>query len=79
MIMMIAPDYVVCQKEGAQGKEEEGGRRNGGTTGADAPIGPTWSEVSDARNRRKYGGWCWILIHRRDMIIVCPSLFEHSP
>ena len=73
MMMMIAPYCLVCQKEGAQGEEEEeaGGRRRGGQTGipmpdADVPTGPTRLEMSsDARNRRKHGRWCGVLIHRR--------------
>ena len=70
--MMVAPNSLVRQKEGAQGKEEEeaGGRRRIGsvetkTPGADAPTGPTQSGVSDARNRRRHGWWCGVPIHRR--------------
>ena len=42
-------------------EEQEGGRRKGGPTGipitgADAPTGLIRSEVSNARNRRKYDG-----------------------
>ena len=56
-MMIIAPNSLVRQKEGAQG-EGAGGRRMGGligtpTPGADALTGPNWSGVSDARNRRK--------------------------
>ena len=50
MMMMIAPNSLVCQKERAHGEEEEeaaSGRRAGSTgtptPGADAPIGPTRS------------------------------------
>ena len=46
--MMITPNSLAHQKEGAQGEEEEhvGGRRKGGligtpTPGEDAPIGPS--------------------------------------
>ena len=72
--MIISPSFLVRQKEGAQGEEEEedqvGGQRKRGPTGtptpgADAPTGPTQSGVSDARNRRRYGWWCGAPIHRR--------------
>ena len=60
---MFAPNSLICQKEEAQGEDEEevGGRRKAGSTGtstpgADAPTGSTQSGVSDARNRRKHGG-----------------------
>ena len=72
LMMMIAPNSLVRQKEGAQGEEEKevGGRRKEGPTGAptpgtDAPTGPTRSGVSDARNRRKHGRWCGVLFYRR--------------
>ena len=62
MRMMLAPNSIVRQKERAQGEEEEeaGGRRKSGSTGtptlgADAPIDPTWSVMSDARIRKKHG------------------------
>ena len=54
------------------GEEEEvGGRRKGGQTGTptpgtDAPTGLILSEVSDARNRRKYGQSCGVSLHSRD-------------
>ena len=61
MMMMIAPNSLVGQKEGAQGeeKEEAAGRRKRRPTGiltpgVDAATGPTRSGVSDARNRRKH-------------------------
>ena len=55
MIMMFAPNSLVHQKQ----EEEAVSRGKAGssgtlTPGADAPIGPTRSEVSDARNRRKH-------------------------
>ena len=72
MMMMFSPDSFVRQMEGAQGEEEEeaGGRRMAGSTGTptpsvDVPTGLTWSGVSDARNRRKHGWWCGVVIHRR--------------
>ena len=70
MMMMIAPNSLVCQKKGAQGKEEAADRRKEGQTGtlmpgADDPIGPSRSGVLDARNRRKHGRWCLVLLHRR--------------
>ena len=72
VMMMIAPNPLVRQKEGAQWEEEEeaGDRRKAGSIGnpkrgADAPIGPTWSGVSDARNEKKHGHWCGIPIHMR--------------
>ena len=47
-MMIITPNSLVRQKEGAQGEEEEkaGGRRKTGSIGtltpdADAPTGPT--------------------------------------
>ena len=58
MMMMIASNSLVRQKEGAQEEQEEkaGSRRKVGLTGtpmpsADVPIGPTRSGVLDARNR----------------------------
>ena len=72
MMMIVAPNSLVRQEEGAQGEEEEeaGGRRRVGsigtpTPGADAPTGPTQSGVSDARNRRRHGWWCGAPIHSR--------------
>ena len=72
MMMVFDHNSLVRQKKGAQGEEEEevGGGRKADLTGtptpdADAPIGPTWSRVSDARNRRKHGRWCGKLIRRR--------------
>ena len=72
MMMMIARNSLVRRKEGAQGEEEEearGGRKAGSTgtptPGADAPIRPSRLGVSDARNRRKHGRWCGVLIHKR--------------
>ena len=66
------PNSLVRQKKGAQGEEEEearGGRKAGSTgtptPGADAPIRPSRLGVSDARNRRKHGRWCGVLIHKR--------------
>ena len=56
MMMMVAHNSLVRQKEGAQGEEEEkaGGRRKGGPTPrVDDPIGLTRSGVSDTRNRTK--------------------------
>ena len=71
MIMMIAPKSLIHKKEGYQGeeKEEAGDRRKGGqirtpTPGADARTGPYRSGVPDARNRRKHGQWCGLLLHR---------------
>ena len=71
-MLIFAPNSVVHQKEGSQGEEEEEaeGLRYAGSTetptpGADAPIGPTRSVVSDASNRRKHGRWCGVSIHRR--------------
>ena len=70
--MIFAPNSLVRQKEGAQWEEEEeaGGRRKAGsigtpTPGADDPTGSIQSGVSDARNRKKHGRWCGVLIHRR--------------
>ena len=61
-MMMINPNSLVRQKEEVHREEEEeaGSRRKGGPTGtptpgADAPTGPTRSEVLDAKNRRKHG------------------------
>ena len=61
MIMMIPPNSFVRQKKGAEKKEgeEAGDRRKVAQTGtptpgADASTGPTRSEVTDARNRRKH-------------------------
>ena len=72
MMMMIAPNSFVRQKERAQGKDEEEaeGRRNGGPTGtptpgADDPTDPTQSGVSDAWNRRNRERWCGIPLDSR--------------
>ena len=70
LMMMIVPNSLVRQKEGAQGEKEAEGRRKGGSTetltsGADASTGPTRPSVSDARNRRKHGQWCGVPLHRR--------------
>ena len=70
-MMMTAPNSLVCQKKGAQGEEEEAGNRSKGgptgtpTPGAGTPTGPTRSDVSDARNRRRHGRWCGVPLHRR--------------
>ena len=60
MMMMFVPNSLVLQKYGVQGEKEEeaGGRRKAGSTGTptpgkEAPICPTRSGVSDARNRKK--------------------------
>ena len=63
-------NFLVRQKEGAQGKEEARDRRKGGPTGtptpgADAPTGPTRSGVSNTRNRRKQGRRYWVPLRRR--------------
>ena len=77
--MMISPNSLVRQEEGARGEEEgargeeeeeAGARKKAGSTGtptpgADAPAYPTQSGVSDARNRRKHGRWFMVLFHRR--------------
>ena len=52
---------------GEEEEEEVGDRRKAGCTGiptpgADAPIGPTQSGESDARNMRKHGGWFGVFI-----------------
>ena len=56
-MMMTTSISLVRQKKGEEEEEEEAGcrRRGKGTLkpGADSPIGPTRSGVSDARNRRK--------------------------
>ena len=73
MMMMCAPNSLVCQKEGVQEEEEEeeaGGRGKAGPTktltpGADAPMAQTRSGVLDARNRRKHGRCCGVPLHRR--------------
>ena len=64
-MIITLDDYInslVRQKDMAQREEEAGGRRKAGPTGtpapcADAPIGPTRSRVSNARNRRRHGWW----------------------
>ena len=73
LMMMIALNSLFRQKEVVQREEEEeeaGGPRKEGligapTPGADAPICPIRSGVLDARNRRKHGRWCGVLIYRR--------------
>ena len=71
-VMMIAPNSIVCQKEGAQGEEEEvvEGQTGTLTLAADGLTGPTRSGVSDVRNRRKYGRWCGILLYRKGRDVV---------
>ena len=70
-MMMIAPNSLVRQEEGAEGEEKEAvGRRKGGPTGtptpsADASPGPTWSGASDTKNMRKHGRCCGVAAHRR--------------
>ena len=67
-MMMIVPNSLCLPKIGAPEEEEEeaAGQRNAGLTGtptpgADAPIRPTRSWVSDARNRKKTRTvvWCF--------------------
>ena len=62
-MILIAPNSLVRQEEGAQWEEEEEeeaeGQRKGQPTGtpmpgAEAPTGPSRSGVSDVRNRRKH-------------------------
>ena len=72
LTMTFAPNSLVRQKEGAQGEDEEevGDRRKEGKTGiptpdADPPTGPSRLRMSDARNKRKHGRWCGVLIYRR--------------
>ena len=72
MMMVIAPKSLGRQKEGAQEEEEEeaGGRREGcsigtPTPGVNALTVPSWSGMSDPRNRRKHGRWCGVLLHRK--------------
>ena len=43
------------------------------TPGVDAPTGPTQSEVSDTRNRRRHGWLYGAPIHRRG-----PVLYSHD-
>ena len=64
-MMIIAPNSLFRQKEGAQAEKEEeaGDRRKAGQIGTlmpgpDALTGAIRSGVSDARNRRKHGRWC---------------------
>ena len=47
------------------GRSKNGGQSGTPTPDADAPTGLSLSGVSDARNRRKHGRWCRVLIHRR--------------
>ena len=66
MMMMIFDPNSLVRKEGEE-EEEAGGRRKGvqigtPTSDANAPIGPTRSGVSDARNMRKHGRRCGVLI-----------------
>ena len=72
MMIIIAPNSLVRQKEWTQEKEEEesGDRRNGGhtgtpTAGADAPTVQIRSGVSGARIRRKHGLCCEVLLYKR--------------
>ena len=64
-MMIVAPNSLVRQEEGAQGEEE-------------APTGPTQSGVSDARNRRRHGWWCGAPIHRRGRGGYGPVLSSHD-
>ena len=64
-MMMIAPNSLARQKEEAQGeeKEEAGGRRKAEPTrtltpSKNAPIGLTWSGMSDERKRKEHGWQC---------------------
>ena len=83
MMMMITPNSLVHQKEGAQEEEEEeaGDRRKGSQTGtptpgAEAPTDPNRSGVSDTRNRRKHGLWCDVLLHRRTKRAIVQSFWH---
>ena len=60
MMMIVALKSLVRQEKGAQREEEAGGRRWVGSIGtptpsADAPISPTQSRVSYARNKKEHG------------------------
>ena len=72
LIVMIAPDSPVRQKEGDQAEEEEeardrreGDQRGTPTPGAYTPTGQSRSGVSDAWNKRKqkHGRWCGVLLY----------------
>ena len=69
MMMIIIPNYVVRQKEGAQGDEAVGRIKVGPTgtpiPGTEAPTGPTQSGVLDVRNKRKHGRWYEVPLHRK--------------
>ena len=71
-MMIVAPNSLVRQEEGAQGKEEEqaGGRRRVGligtpTPGAEAPTGLSRLGALDARNRRRDGRRYGVPLHKK--------------
>ena len=54
--MMIFPlKSLPLEGEGSRGGRKKAGSTGTPTPGADAPIGPTQSGVSDLRNKRKHG------------------------
>ena len=73
IMMMIATNSLVRQKEGTQGEEKEEevrGRKKGEPTesptpGVGVPIDPTRSGMLDAWNRREHRRWCWVPLHKR--------------
>ena len=64
MIALNSRQKEVAQREGEAVNRRKGGQTGTPTPGADAPTGPTQSGVSDARNRKKHGRWCGVLIHK---------------
>ena len=70
-MMMFASTILSARRRGLREEEQEaGGQKKADSTGtltpdADAPIGPTRSGVSDARNRRKHGRWYGVLTQRK--------------
>ena len=76
---------LVCEKEGAQGEEEEEAvdRRKGEPTETampcvDAPTGLTRSGVSDARNRRKHEWWRGVPLYRKSKGSLGLALSSHD-
>ena len=69
-MIMIAPNSLGRQKEGAQ-EEEAGGQIKVGPTGtptpgADVPTSPTRSGVSVARSKKNHGRWFGVLLSSHD-------------
>ena len=86
VMMMFAPNSPVCQKEGAQGEEEEeaGGRRKVDWTGlrppsADAPTGPTQVRGVGCEEQEKtwaVGGVLIMVVKRSWVLLIWLNSYQ---